>query len=159
MGDSIRGSALKVGDVIWDNNVDTHPCLVIKKTQFQLTLRTCTSHESVNFETLKILKSEKTGDHSWSGKDSYLVTSSDTIAIPMSGVVGQQQVFDQVTVPTGRILAQQFVGPGGQLFFKYVPELTLMTVPRIVNVYGDFYYNRVGTVTSEKMVSILDTLG
>lgn len=151
----VKGSALAIGDVIQDegNTGDTHPYLVISKTQWVITLRNCTSFETSALTLVKVLKEDKTGDALWSTKDSFVVKSGNTKDLNVYNVVTVDDGFIEQTVPSLPV-PRVFMGEFGP-YMMWVSYPVIVSVPRQIDVYSDIMYRVVGTVKSSRMESLL----
>lgn len=160
MARNVKGSALAVGDVIQDQarTGDTHPFLVVARTQWQITLRNCTSHETSALTLVKVLKGDKTGDPGWAGKDSFVVKSGGTVDLSAYDVYMEETgEYDDVPVAVGPPVLMQFMGPQGP-YYDYAQPTQVMSVPRLVERYSDAIYRVVGTVVASRMDKLLSEL-
>ena len=159
MGTKLPASAIQVGDVIWDaRTIDPHPCVVIGKDGHYLYMRNCTSHQTDALELLEIKKEHKTGDGSWSGKDSYLVANADVITMELSVYTHDAVMNLPMQVPVGPAVVQRFQAPDGQHFFQYVQPTQIVLAPQVVPQFSTAVFNKVGTVKPDRMAELLDAL-
>ncbi len=159
MPTNVKGSSLAVGDVIQDSAAtsDTHPYVVVSRSQWHVTLRNCTSHETSALELIKVDKNDKTGDVGWAGKDSYVVKNSTTVDLAFYRD-DSYVVNEPVSVPDGPPVPMQFMGPQGPYTQYMQPMVVIGTVPRVVQRYSDIVYRKVGTVKAERMAAVLEAL-
>lgn len=153
MGYPVNGAALQVGDVVWDEAMtgDNHPVLVVARSPWQFTVRNCTSNLNGALELVLIQKADKTGDFSWSGKDSYVVKSGPGYMLETAQVIGQQPTG--FLEPQPQMAPTTFYGPDGPTTM-FVPTGYMVMMPQMMPVYGPLQYTKVGTVKPARMNQI-----
>ena len=160
MATFVKASALAVGDVIQDQDAtgDTHPFVVVVVHANTLHLHNCTSFPNTDLELIKVVKTDKTGDAKWSGKDSYVVKgeASGGLELAKTAVHYEPSATETIVVP--EVVVKQVIGPYGPCYANFYTG-ALVTVPVMEPKYSEVTYRKIGTIKSTRMAEIVKEMG